>query len=566
MDTDKKYNVEKNCVVELDFRSSREYKNPFNEIELDGLFTGPDGKTVKIPAFWAGGDLWKIRYASPVKGMHKFLTECSDSQNNGLHSKSGKIDIAEYTGNNKIIKHGPIIVSDNKKYFQHEDGEPFFWLGDTEWYSFIKDFIWPDEFKEMVADRVEKGFNLMHLIVGYLPGWPENDLGGGNEGGLPWSEGYEMINPGYFDHTDVRIEYILQNEIVPCIFGSWGYWLLRLGTDNMKKHWRYLIARYGAYPVIWSSCGEIALNYPDTKIGKTENEILQDHEKLIVEWSKITEHIKEIDPYKRPLTAHTSGGKSSADVLIGDSYIDFLMAQTGHQFNSIPNMLKVIKKMRSHKPEMPFLVGECLYEGIMGHAWQDVQRFAIWVSVLNGAAGHTYGAGDGGWQRLHEGTESIEPTSGNWMSFTDWREVLKLEGSGQMQFCKKLMEKYSWWEFEPHPEWLDIRDNVLYDTFDAPIYVGEYLGRKDNDCFIPHAAGIKDKVRIIYLPSKSYSTGILSAVLDLDNNKSYRAFVYDPRNGKEIDLEISEIKNGRWESPFFSKYRMDYVIVIENLE
>lgn len=29
-----------------------------------------------------------------------------------------------------------------------------------------------------------------------------------------------------------------------------------MGVDKMKKHWRNLVARYGAYPVVWSLAGE----------------------------------------------------------------------------------------------------------------------------------------------------------------------------------------------------------------------------------------------------------------------------------------------------------------------
>ncbi|MDE7346377.1 MAG: DUF4038 domain-containing protein [Muribaculaceae bacterium] len=33
----------------------------------------------------------------------------------------------------KPWSHGALKVSDNGLYLQHEDGTPFFWLGDTGW-------------------------------------------------------------------------------------------------------------------------------------------------------------------------------------------------------------------------------------------------------------------------------------------------------------------------------------------------------------------------------------------------------------------------------------------------
>ena len=49
----------------------------------------------------------------------------------------------------------------------------------------------------------------------------------------------------------------------------------------------------------------------------------------------------------------------------------------------------------SKTPRMPVLVGETVYEGHQQTNWQDTQRFAFWVSIMNGAAGtNIWGRGD----------------------------------------------------------------------------------------------------------------------------------------------------------------------------
>ena len=45
------------------------------EIELDVVFTDPQGTQKTVPAFWAGGDQWKVRYASPILGTHRYRTQ-----------------------------------------------------------------------------------------------------------------------------------------------------------------------------------------------------------------------------------------------------------------------------------------------------------------------------------------------------------------------------------------------------------------------------------------------------------------------------------------------------------
>src|SRR5262245_45262763 len=76
-DTERK--TEANVVAELSFTSQRPHSDPFNEITLDALVTDPAGTVRKVPAFWDGGARWKVRYASPVVGKHRWRTVCNDA-------------------------------------------------------------------------------------------------------------------------------------------------------------------------------------------------------------------------------------------------------------------------------------------------------------------------------------------------------------------------------------------------------------------------------------------------------------------------------------------------------
>ena len=62
-----------------------------------------------------------------------------------------------------------------------------------------------------------------------------------------------------FDDADERIRYLVDHGIMPCIVGAWGYFLPWMGEKRMQQHWRYLIARYGALPVVWCTAGEANL-------------------------------------------------------------------------------------------------------------------------------------------------------------------------------------------------------------------------------------------------------------------------------------------------------------------
>jgi len=123
--------TEANRVVEIPFQADRPHANPFIEVEFDVVVTDPHGTQMTVPGFWAGADRWAVRYASPIVGTHRYCTQCSDTDDAGLHRVEGRIEIKPYSGENLLYRHGPIRVARDKRHFDHADGTPFLWLGDT---------------------------------------------------------------------------------------------------------------------------------------------------------------------------------------------------------------------------------------------------------------------------------------------------------------------------------------------------------------------------------------------------------------------------------------------------
>ena len=534
-------------MCEWPLSSAKTYRDPFNDVELDVVFTDPSGDVKRVPAFWGGEHTWRVRYASPETGRHCYRTECSDTANADLHGKEGEFDVQPYQGGNPLLRHGPLRVTAGGRHLEHADGTSFFWLGDTWWWGLVSEFKWPGEFQELLADRKRKGFNLIQIVAGYVPAMQDGDQRGGNEAGLPWGADYRSLNPGYFDLADLRIDCLVRNGFVPCIFGSWGDWLMKLGLEKMKKHWRYLIARYGAYPVVWSLCGEVFCLYPPNE-GANENENEQRRKFLREAWGAVARYVAEVDPYHHPLTAHPVGGSDIRDCLDGDVPLTVAMLQTGHTVASLPDMIKLVTRAREMQPLMPVINGEPIYESIFGSGWQDVQRFALWTCLLAGAAGHTYGAAEGCWHIYHRGREPISLTTGPWGDYEDWRDIAAFPGSGQMQHARRLLERYDWQRFEQHPEWLELW--------------GGTEGMPEDGCFIPRAAGIPGQVRVVYTGLPSYVLSNLKALRGLEPGVSYRAHFFNPRSGTTHDIGPIRSEAGQWQPPKSPDY-LDWVIVLE---
>jgi len=211
-----------------------------------------------IPAFWAGASTWKVRYSSGEVGTHRWRAICSASDA-GLDRSVGSVEVTPYTGNSPLFNNGPIRVAPDRRHFEHADGTPFFWLGDTWWMGLCHRLHFPDEFAQLAKDRVKKGFNVVQLVAGLYPDMHPFDPRGANEAGFPWEAEYAHIRPVYFDAADLRLWYLIEQGITPCIVGAWGYFLEWMGEEKMKAHWRNLIARYASWPVVWVAGGEANL-------------------------------------------------------------------------------------------------------------------------------------------------------------------------------------------------------------------------------------------------------------------------------------------------------------------
>jgi hypothetical protein len=563
------------------FTSGKKYQDPYNEVSLDVEILDPQGGKQLVPAYWAGGQTWKVRYASHTAGRYNFRTICTDSSNSDLHDQTGSITISDYKGSNPLYQHGPLRVSSDQRHFAHENGTPFFWLGDTWWFGLCKRFGWPEDFKSLTADRVKKGFTVVQITSGLNP----EDTGGGtspfdprsmNEAGYPWEDNYARINPKYWDLADVRMQYLVDNGLVPCIVGAWGYHLPPMGVEKMQKHWRYIIARWGALPVVWCLAGELTMPFwpPRTasELGDLRKEGLTIAERRKRDsafqksgWTDVARYIRANDPYHRMLTLHPEAMHSCLNEIDDPSLLDFELLQTSHDdWWGTPASLGLLVDELQKTRRMPVMIGEVAYEGLW-HNREDVVRFDFWSAILSGAAGHTYGAGG-----IFEMESSKEPygrtPDGDWHSYGDepWDVAAHFPGSQQLAWGKELLLQFEWWRLEPHPEWVE--PHWTPEKYRLPEAVEWHW--PPEKYLLPYAAFIPGELAIVYLPTllsnkpDSLHAFVSPTVSHLDPKVKYEAFWFCAPTGKEeLIPEVNVQSDGTWIAPVPNEM-VDWVLVI----
>ena len=517
--------------TEWSYTSGKQYSDPFNQVDVDVVITTPQGLEERVPAFWAGGSTWRVRYAPPVPGSYKIRSICSDTTNKDLHQVSSALKAEPYTGDNPHYKNGVLQIAKDRRHFEHANGTPFFWLGDTWWMGFCKRLRWPDDFQTLTADRVEKGFTIVQIVAGLYPDMEPYDPRGANEAGYPWERDFSRINPAYFDMADLRIQYLADHGMAACVVGCWGYFIPRMGVAKMKQHWRYIVARWGAYPVVWCLAGEGTMPY---YLSQTKE---QDAETQKHGLTELARYVHTIDAHHHPITIHPS---SSARRCIDDpSLLDFDMLQTGHNDRqSVPNTIDSVQNSLAATPEMPVLIGEVCYEGIQEASRQEVQRYMFWSAILSGAGGHTYGA-NGIWQvNTPQQPYGLSPHGHSWGG-PPWNTAAQLPGSGQLGMAKKLLGRYSWWKLQPRPELIE------------PHWT-------KGDYWQPFAGEIPGEAIIAFCPDFTKP-----AVFHHLEGGSHKAFFFNPASGVEQTIgEITPDADGSWKVPEIPIFQ-DWVIVLE---
>ncbi len=526
--------AEKWRQIILEFKSEAIYENPFADAEIAAVFTAQSGRRIKREAYWDGGNSYKISFAPSETGIWKW--NLTADEKSGLNGLRGEIECIDYSGDLAIYRHGFLKVHPSGRYLMHDDGTPFFWLGDTHWeFAYGERWDWsnhPDMdsmFKGMAKKRAVQGFNV------YQTNLRSDNFAGGNKN--YWIESKNGVLPNaefYQKELDRRMYYLADSGFVNALGFAWSMSILK-DAGLQKNLARYIVARYGALPIVWTLAGEVA------GYGREEERTL-----LINGWREVAEYIEKLDGYGTLQTAHYTNERPFADYYQEESWFDFTLNQAGHgDFTVRPEDYREFFKKYSKKP---FIEGECFYEFCSTleengtrMCTADMLRRAAYMSVQLGGCGYTYGA-QGIWDNvLEKGQSSPIGIIFNRFDIT-WYEAIEGIGAEQMGYMRAFYEKVHFEELKPYTS----PDNK------AEMNVFEKMP--------PLVTINKNKDRIIVYYGDSTTT---TAEINGLQKGVYQLMWFNPRNGEYLTYSENLISiDGEWKLPV-KKDKGDWLLIAE---
>ncbi len=329
---------------------------------------------------------------------------------------------------------GRLKVSDNHRYLIHENGTPFFWLGNTAW--LISERLTRDDVEFYLTKEREAGYNVEQIQV--LNAIPTFNIYGmqANDESFDMQKFSRKDQYGYWEHLDYIVDFAASQGIYIAMDCIWGSQINKMTTEKAAKYGKFLGERYKNKPnIIWMIGGDI--------LG----------DKGTASWDALARAIRKADP-NHVMTFHPRGRTTSARWFADREWMDFHMFQSGHRRygqrngdgdytikdNTEEDNWRYVDLTWNGNPQKPVIDGEPSYEDIpqglhdfTAPRWMDydVRRYAYWA-VFAGCFGHTYG---------HNSImQFIKP--GLLASFgaeKPWWDAMKDPGYNQMKYLKWLI-------------------------------------------------------------------------------------------------------------------------------
>lgn len=428
---------------EASFESAASHANPLQDTALTATFTGPDGAKFNVPGFWDGGKTWRARFIPNKPGAWKFETACSDKSDSGLHGKTGGFTATAAGKKNRFAEHGPVRVAADGRYFAHDDGTPFFWLGDTAWNGALLSSA--ADWDQYIKERARQKFSVVQFVTTQWRAAPDGDASK-----RPAFTGSDKIkiDPAYFQRLDEKVDALNRAGLLaaPVLL-----WAINAGSnpkinpgqslpdDQAILLARYMVARWSGNAVAWFLAGDA-----DYRGAKAEK------------WKKIGRAVFG-DISHAPVTMHPGGMHWVWNEFIEEPWYDFVGYQSGHgdDAKTLQWMIDGPPAQDWMKlPHKPFVNLEPPYENHVAYQSKkpispEAVRRAIYWSLFNSpTAGVTYGGhGVWGWD---DGTKEPTDHAGTGKPLA-WQKALTMPAAEQMAHLHDFLTSLDWWKLRPAP-------------------------------------------------------------------------------------------------------------------
>lgn len=302
----------------------------------------------------------------------------------------------------------PLQVSATGRYFTDQKGEPFFWLGTTQWQLF-RDFNL-DDARTTLDKSKEKGFTIVQaMLLGVGDGTKAN-----LQGEKPWLDNNPLTpNEGYFKNVDAVLQLARERNLAVLVTVAHQRHRKSLTANNARGWGKWVGTRYKDTPnLLWTMS-------PEAK---------QEFVPIVRE---VAAGLREGDGGKHLITFKPDPAPYSSSFIHDEPWLQFDSIQT---WKWVELIYPMVTKDYHLTPVKPVLMGEGAYEHGSEYGFEVtplwIRRQAYYTYLAGGY--HSYGHND------------------SWRVLPTWKQALDAPGATQMGVLKKtVLARKEWWHLVP---------------------------------------------------------------------------------------------------------------------
>jgi hypothetical protein len=365
---------------DIAFTSKANKTNPYLDVtDFKVTFSGPGGVKLTLPGFYAGGQVWKVRFAPTRAGAFTYVT--SSAQDVSLDGLTGTVP----PGTSNPNGHGAIRVDPAlPHHYLYDDGTRYFQMGyELDWLAMM-DFGDASIAKaKSIIDMVAgSGFSevLMNAYA-YDTSWKKGNTSAidfGPPALIAWpgtnaAPDQTKMNEPFWQNYDRVIAYLFEKGLTAHIYFKVYTKMVNWpanGSADDDLYFKFIVARYQAYSnVVWDFSKESYYETDQSYIATRLN------------------LIKTTDAYQRLRTLHDPDGAQSQlspnyyDNPAHEGTVDFYTDQSSNPYATAKEAIT--------KRAMPYLNAETtLYQVgndgtfTYGHYNSQADVFAASMEVL----------------------------------------------------------------------------------------------------------------------------------------------------------------------------------------